>query len=464
MALKDMNAQEGCLALHAALHRMTVLRGALCEPPLTALGRLVTLLLHGDAYAAAEEYHALVYVLLTGGYRRVSGDLFRDFLLWMLLERENAFSALAARGGWDEPLSAGMRADLIQLEPLFSLNSVLLKRWIGEKYREQRSRPRTQHKDNISVLSSAVWGGNTNRPLPQPSGAPAAPVPVVQEPMPAALDENEFLSWRYKAEEQPEAYAADSTLEELYRRIDAAADRGLLLDDLWSLHATCGNGAFLKSRLFMVEEDGMLSGLPLSVLPEEDAYTFYQSQREQALHNAIRFMRGDRADNMLITGGPGAGKTTQVFALARELPELRLVCCPPGRMGALVRALPQLFAQPLKFVLFLDEFDAQDAAWPRLRAALAPAGTFPENLLLVAAARKAEDAYFPLRIHLPPPQLKEFIELVQLLLLRGGRDVDFDSIQNACIDYAAAAGVNGGSPLSFRSAGLIAEGLLSADS
>jgi hypothetical protein len=462
MPLKDMNCQEGCMTLHIALHRLTVLRDALSDPPLQSLDRLLSLLLHGDAFAAAEEYHALTTALLTGGYRRVSGDLFRDSLYWLLLERENAFSIRAARGKWDEPLASGMRADMQRLNPLFQLNSVLFKRWIGERYRDQRQKPR-QQKDNISVLSTAIWGGNTSRPLPSAHPAPAAPPPPPQEPMPQALDENELLSWRYQPDEHMESYAADSALEELYRRFDSAEDRAVLLDDLWNYHASCGTGTFVRDRLFTLGADGGLLGLPMDMLPEEDSYTFYVGQREQALHNAIRFMRGDRADNMLITGGPGAGKTTQVFSLARELPELRLISCPPGRMRELAGVLPALSRQPLKFLLFLDEFDPADPAWPQLRAALSPGGAQPRNLLLAAAARKAEEAFFPLRIHLPPPQLKEFIELVQIMLVREGRDVDFDSIQNACIDYAAAAGVNGGSPLSFRSAGLIAEGLLSGE-
>jgi len=457
MPIKDMACQEGCLTLYSALNRITVLRDALSEPPFASLDAMLSYLLQGDAFAAAKEYHALTYALLTGGYRRVSGDLWRDFLLWVLTERENPFSALAARNVWDEPLAGAMRGDLKRMDVLFSLNSVIAKKWIGEKLREQRSRPRTQqHKDNISVLSSAVWSGSTPRSLPQ--GAPAAIPANVPEPLPLPIDENDFLSWRYQPEEAREPYAADGTLEELYRRLDTSADRGLLLDDLWNLFATCGTGAFTRYRIFTVERGGTLSGMPLAV-PEEDAFTFYHRQREQALHNVIRFMRGEQAQNLILTGGAGTGKSTQVFSLARELPELRLVFCPPGRMEAAAAALPVLAAQPLKFLLFLDEFDPGDPAWPALRSAVAPGGFQQENLLAVAAARQAEDAFFPLRITLPPPQLKDFIELVQMQLLRAGKDIDFDSIQNACIDYAAAAGVNGGSPLSFRSAAAIADGL-----
>ncbi len=458
MSLKDMPCQEGCLTLFGALNRLTVLRDSLEEPPFACLASMLSHLLQNDPLAAAKEYHGLCAALIHGNYRRVSGDLFRDFLIWVLTERENVFSAAAARGVWDEPLSTAMRADLKHMDVLFSLNSVIAKRWIGEKAREQRNPRRTQQKDNISVLSSAVWAGTTSRPLPQAAPA-AAPAPA-PEPLPLPIDENDFISWRYQTEEHREPYAADPSLEELYLRLDTSADRGLLLDDLWNYAATCGYGVFTRYRLFLVEEDGTLSGLPAQFLPEEDAFTFYQAQREQAMHNAIRFMRGEKAQNFLLTGGAGAGKTTQIFSLARELPELRLVYCPPGHLGGLARALPQLLKQPLKFLLFLDEFDSQDAAWPKLRAALSLALLTEVNLLVCAAARKAEDAFFPLRISLPPPQLKEFIELVQFTLLREGKDVDVDSIQNACIDYAAAAGVNGGSPLSFRSAAAIAQELL----
>ncbi len=460
MPLKDMSCQEGCLTLFGALNRFTVLREALAEPPFVCLGAMLSHLLHQDPLAAAKEYHALCAALLSGGYRRVSGDLFRDFLIWVLTERENAFSAAAARGIWDEPLATAMRADLKHMDVLFTLNSVIAKRWIGEKAREQRNARRTPPKDNISVLSAAVWGGTTNRPLPQAPAAAAAVPAAVPEPLNLPIDENDFISWRYQTEEQKDPYAADPTLEELYLRLDTAADRGLLLDDLWNYAATCGCGIFTRYRLFLAERNGALTGLNAQILPEEDAFTFYQNQREQAMHNAIRFMRNEKAQHLLLTGGAGAGKTTQIFSLARELPELRLVYCPPGHMEGLMQALPALLRQPLKFLLFLDEFDAQDPAWPRLRAQLSIALLTQSNILVCAAARKAEDQFFPLRITLPPPQLKEFIELVQFTLLRDGKDVDVDSIQNACIDYAAAAGVNGGSPLSFRSAAAIAQELL----
>ena len=457
MAVKDMSYQEGSMKLLNHIQRITVLRKAAQSGPLSMLWRLLQQLHAGDPYSAADEYHALSHALLTGGYRRASGDLLQDYLLHFLLEEENEFSRLAAKNLWDEPLSTAMRLDLKLLDPLFDLNSATLKRWMGDCHQNSKRQAHNQHpKDNIAQMSAAVWSGATTRPLPSAPPVPAvAQLPKLPQ---ATLDENSFLSWRYQPATQEGEYVADIALEELHRRLLESTDRGLLLDDLWNFHATYGTGVFLKDRLFTIDTQGHL--LPIPSVVEEEPNTFYHAQREQATMNVIRFMQDERAENMFLTGGPGAGKTTQVFILARELPELRLICCPPGCMDALACALPRLLEQPLKFILFLDEFQADDPAWLRLKSAAAPSGTQAGQLLFIAAARGGDDAFFPLKVQLPQPQIKECIELVQLMLLQRGRDVDFDRIQNACIDYAALAGKNGLPPFSYRAANVIAETLL----
>lgn len=465
MALKDYTYTQGAMELLGCMGRLTVLRPALQEPPLQELYALLSSLLQHDTLGAAGSYHACCLALLTGGYRRVSGDLFRDFLYWLLLERENAFALQAAQNIWDEPLCAAMRGDLKQFSLFFDLNSVTIKRWIGECQKEQRSRSGAgrgrQQQDSISVLSSAVWGGQSRPALLPREPATALPAAATMPERP--LDENELPSWRYQNDLPSEStlFAAESALEELYHRLNHAEDRGALLDDLFSFHAAYGAGAFIRRRLFSMQENGALQPIPAELLPAEDSYTFYQQQRDQVLQHAIRFMRGELAPNILLVGGPGTGKTSQVFSLCRELPDLRLITCAPTAYAALAAAIPRLMAQPLQFVLFLDDFAPTHPHWPLLKAAVSPAGMQPPNLLLIAAAQETESAFFALRVMLPPPQLKEFIELVRLLLLREGRELDFDSIQNACIDYAAMFGSagKGASPLSFRSAQIIADGL-----
>lgn len=455
MPLKDMTYQEGSLLLLNRLRRVSVLRDALLEEELAAMNRLLQALYTDNPFDAAEEYHVLSHALITKGKRRVSGDLFRDYLLYLFLERENAFSRAAAQGCYDEPLAAAMRQDLIFLEPFFALGSVLLKRWLGDCYRDVRNRPRNGQKDNIAVLSSAVWSGGSSRPLP--IHAPNVQSAQGAGRYPPSLEENDFISWRYQPEEFAGAYVADSALEELYHRLLHVEDKGLLLDDLWNFHASYGTGCFLRARLFGFDYAGRLFAL---AEPHADyPFTFYPAQQEQLLKNTIRFMQDEQADNIAITGESGTGKTAQVFSLAHELPELRLFLCPRGALHALLEALPSILAQPRKAIVLLDDFDIADPLFARVKAAVAPTGEQNKKVLLIATAKTMQEAFFPLRIHLPAPQLKEWIELVQLKLLQQGVDMDFDSIQNACIDYAAAAGA-GAQPLSYRSAQAIVEKLV----
>ncbi len=137
-----------------------------------------------------------------------------------------------------------------------------------------------------------------------------------------------------------------------------------------------------------------------------------------------------------------------------------MLCVPRGTLRVLLRVLPSLFGQPFKLLLFLEDFDISDPAFFPLRTYLSPGGVHRKNLLLCAAARNGSDEYFELKMHLNTPPLKEFMELVQWILLQKGIDMDFDIIRNACVDYAAEAGKNGEPPLSYRAAESVAGDLM----
>ncbi len=458
---QDVNPLLGIVELHTSMHSLTVLRPCLNDAPMQSLIRLFRALIDGNAFSAVDEYHSLTHALLTSCCRRVSGDLFRDYLLYVLFEKENLFSSLASRGIWDEPLAAAFRLDLKRIEPFLSLTSMALKQIIAERCRELRQKPRRE-KDSLSVLSSAVWGGGSTRPLPNLSEGEAAKQNQQQviEPLPLSLHEDDWPSWRYAKDEHLEPYVAEAALEELYRRLELK-EPATLLDDIWSLHATCGTGRFLKSRLFTFDKSGSLKELPSSMLKDEDFATFYEVESEQLLHNAISFMRAEYYSNVFIHGESGSGKSTLVFRLAVELPELRVIYCPPGSLGSLINVLDALSAAPLRFVVFLDDFIEEDPLWPALLAALSPMGVFMENIMLIAASKSKADDFFTLKLELMPLQLNEFIDFVELLLLKAGKELDFQLIRNACIDYAAQSGKSCSSPLTLRASKLVVSRLLS---
>lgn len=437
-------------AVQKALGQLTVLRPLRQQPPFAALEALLGHLSSHDLAAAAEDYHALTSALLQVQARRISGNIFRDYLLDVLLMVPNQFSIQAAQGQRDEALCIAMRYDLAHLGTLFGLNSSIIKDWIGAKP-QKAAAPVKSAQDNIALMSSAAWAGSVPTSVPPAAAAPMAP--VINGP-----DTSHWVGWRYALpEELQDRYSADEALEEIYRRLASTDDWGMLLDDIWNFHAGYGTGSFLRHRLFAVTENG-LSPLREDCLPQENPITLHQPQQEAMLRNTIRFMRGEQAQNLLLTGKYGMGKTTHVLSLVRELPEVRLVLATMSTLDQCTRALDTLCAQPLRFVVFVDDADFSQPVWQRFAAGVTTARLSGAKLLVMAAAQTGRDGLLPLHIDLEEPDMKTFIDLVQELAQQAGAQPSFQDLQNACIDSKAD-----GEPLNYHTAYHILERLWQQD-
>lgn len=428
--MRDYNLQncsEGIAAAASCISRMTVLRRLQSAGPLAELRRLLAALAEGDAALAQDRYHALTAELLKGGYRRVSGDLWKDFLLGELLETENVFSAMAARGEKDLPVMNAMRAELSLLASLAELSGETLKTWTFERYREMRGRTRPQ--DNIAMMSNAVWTGGSR-------AAQKEPAPIPASLLPAGFAEDEWLRWEYDAQPEFGGYVSDEALEEIYHRLLHSEDWRDCLEDLWNFHAAYGDGQFLKRRLFS------FSGGRLEPLAEDGApgaeLLFHEEEHTELMQEVIRFMQGEQPERMLLTGGAGSGKTTGVISLAQELPEVRLILADGRRTDGLCGLCELLRRQPLRFLLLIDDAVLESKAFAALRSGIAGGGIGGANIMCVVTAREGDDSLFTRKLEFREPTFKEFVELAQRILAAEGIEVDYDEVQDACIDYKAA--------------------------
>ena len=444
-----MNAQKETVpgitaaAAQNALSQLTVLRPLLTQAPFCALQALLGAIAREDGQGCTEAYHALTGALLDSDARRVTGDIWRDYLMHSLLLTPNRFSRLAAQGVRDEALCVAMRYDLWHLGTLCALSSAVIKDWLAKP--AQRPDPHTPQ-DNISRLSSAAWTGS----VPVGGGAAPAPAPMKAPSLPA----QNWLGWRYGMPESlPDHYLADEALEEIYHRLQTVSDWGTLLDDIWNFHAGYGTGAFLRHRLFAVTAAG-LSPLRDEDLPEEEKVVLYRTQQETLLRTVIRFMRQEPAQDLLLCGGDGTGRTTQVLCVARELPEVRLILLDMTQLDRAMELLPTLAAQPLRFLLFVDDADLTHPAWRRFTAAVRTAKLQGGTFLLLAAAKEGRDSMLPLRVQFAEPDMKTFIRLVDDLAKEAGLSPAFSDIENACIDCKAA-----GEPLNYHTAYAIVDQL-----
>jgi uncharacterized protein len=97
-------------------------------------------------------------------------------------------------------------------------------------------------------------------------------------------------------------------------------------------------------------------------------------QKRQIDTNTRQFLAGLPANNVLLWGARGTGKSSLVHALLNRYHSdgLRLVEVSKDRLSALPRIVRQLREERFRFVLFCDDlsFEAEDASYKELKSAL----------------------------------------------------------------------------------------------
>lgn len=416
--LAELNWNDGAEAVLALLPRLTVLRGMLETEPIRALGACCSAVLEGDIRRAAEEVFSMTSALLSGGYRRVTGDLFKDFLLHELLLEPHPFAVNAASNRLDEALYSGIKEDMEILAALAGLDGETLYRFVQERFKELRQKARPS-RDSAARLAEAAWGGGTVRPEPAEEPKPIKNLPAF---LPGGAP-----NWQYGEEELRDSYAADEALEEMYHRfLEGGLEWQTMAEDVWNFFAAYGTGVFLKHRLFCWQ-NGRLA--PMEDMRQASGPAVLEREYLEARSHVIEFMRDNGAEPMLICGPDGMGKTNMLFSLADELPELRFVYAPGcNGFGELAPLFDLIKGQPLKFMVALDDPKSLGFA---LRA-------LPVNVLVAAATGDAElsgAASFTKKICLPQLRLDGFTEIVQMLLGFDGADVPRERVRSACVDH-----------------------------
>jgi hypothetical protein len=249
---------------------------------------------------------------------------------------------------------------------------------------------------------------------------------------------------------------AARVVEELRAALDAAqtgADAARALAEAYRRH---GVGVFALHRAFRAEADGSLApvsdtGEPLSAL------VGYEAQKAKLRANTEAFLAGRSANNVLLYGDAGTGKSTCVRALLAEYPDslLRVIELPKDRLTALPLLADRLGRRGCRFLLFLDDlsFEEDETAYKQLKASIEGGlASLPENVRIYATSNRRHlvretwkdradmehdadihrsdtmeeklslSARFGLRIYYPSPTFQEYHAIVAELANRRGAD------------------------------------------
>ena len=153
-----------------------------------------------------------------------------------------------------------------------------------------------------------------------------------------------------------------------------------------------GYGMFAKHHVFTVE-NGQLVPVKYPDPQRLSELPGYEKEREKVIANTKALLVGMPANNVLLYGDAGTGKSSAVKAIANEFaPEgLRLVEVKKNQLYQIPDLMDKLAANPLKFILFIDDlsFTANDDNFAALKAILeGSVGGRAKNIAVYATSNR----------------------------------------------------------------------------
>ena len=195
----------------------------------------------------------------------------------------------------------------------------------------------------------------------------------------------------------------DAPRREAGRRIQALAESltlagtpEMMLAVLTRYYERHGLGMLGLGQLFRVED---VSGRA-RLFPVEgrravklDDLVGYQDQKDQLMQNTQAFLAGHHANNVLLYGDAGTGKSTSVQAITNEYAAqgLRLIELYKHQFALIPDLLSQIKGRNYRFILLLDDlsFEENEVEYKHLKAVMEGGGeAAPENVLIYATSNR----------------------------------------------------------------------------
>lgn len=165
------------------------------------------------------------------------------------------------------------------------------------------------------------------------------------------------------------------------------------IDKLVAYHKNNGYGMFAKNIAFTWRDEELC---PISSLDSIrlDNLKNYEIQRQKVIDNTESFLAGHPANNVLLYGDRGTGKSSTIHAILNEYSDqgLRMIEIPKSAVAELSLIREQIADSPMKFIIYIDDlsFDSNDTSFSELKAALegSLSGKQPNTLIYATSNRR----------------------------------------------------------------------------
>ncbi len=241
-------------------------------------------------------------------------------------------------------------------------------------------------------------------------------------------------------------------------QIAASKDEHEIFTYVTGFYRDYGVGIFGLNKAFRIRKDnGRLEILPITNTLEIvlSDLVGYEIQKKKLLDNTTAFVEGRKANNVLLFGDSGTGKSTSVKAILNEYYNdgLRMIEIYKHQFEDLSAVIARIKNRNYKFIIYMDDlsFEEFEIEYKYLKAVIEGGlETKPDNILIYATSNrrhliretwndrsdmeKTEElhrsdtvaeklslvARFGVTINFSSPDAKDFVEIVRILAKRQG--------------------------------------------
>ena len=189
-------------------------------------------------------------------------------------------------------------------------------------------------------------------------------------------------------------------IDKLFARLNSLLDR---VEKIVPAQSSIATDASFRAYRWM---DNGLQGIVDFDRVDKSELLHIERQKNLMSRNTSQFLQGNPANNALLWGSRGTGKSSLIKAQLNEFndPSLCIVEIPKSATGQLFEIVKQLADDSRKFIIYLDDlsFESNDDSYKALKASLEGSlQAQPANVLIYATSN---------RRHLMPESMKDNLD------------------------------------------------------
>lgn len=186
-------------------------------------------------------------------------------------------------------------------------------------------------------------------------------------------------------------------VQALSRKLEEAQDENEFFDCVTGFYKDYGVGMFGLNKAFRIQSraDGRVDFVAINNMDAVmlDDLIGYELQKKKLVENTLALVQGKKANNVLLFGDSGTGKSTSIKAIVNEFYDqgLRMIEIYKHQFKDLSAVIAQIKNRNYRFIIYMDDlsFEEFEVEYKFLKAVIeGGVETRPDNILIYATSNR----------------------------------------------------------------------------